>query len=83
MKQWLTNAQPTGKRFDGEPAFYINKSYCPSLIWELTNAVADVRDPSDIGGSDHALNGTRCPISGGMNVCSRLVSKRSTYPTIG
>jgi len=63
VKQWLANAQPTGKRFDGEPALYINKSYCPSLIWELTNAVADVRNLSDIGGSDHALDGTRYMIT--------------------
>ena len=59
VKQWLANSQAPGNRHDGEPALYINKSYYPVLMWELTNAVADVRDLSDIGGIDHACDATR------------------------
>ncbi len=49
VKQWLANSQAPGNRHDGEPALYINKSYCPVLMWELTNADADVRANAAIG----------------------------------
>jgi hypothetical protein len=59
LKQYLANAQPVGRRHDGDPALYVNEAAAPHFVWELKNAMPSPKNPDDTDGSDHSLDGTR------------------------
>ena len=59
VKQWMANAQPPGRRHDGDPAFYVNRRHCPQLIWEIQNAMPSHKKLDDTDSRDDALDGVR------------------------
>jgi hypothetical protein len=64
VKEWLVAAriEAVNGQNVARPRIQIVRSKCPNLIRELTNTMADPRDPEDIDGgtkSDHAIDSFR------------------------
>lgn len=67
LKQYLANAQPHGRRHDGDPALYVNEAACPQFVWEVKNAMPSDKNPDDTDSTDHALDGTRYFLVSSLN----------------
>lgn len=59
MKQYFSNAQPKGRRHDGDPALYVNEAACPQFVWEIKNAMPSEKNPDDTDSRDDAMDGSR------------------------